>query len=151
MSDSTQPRVNFLPHPFGGMVAAKEDIERVIGGHRSIDPAVFNLDVCGSRMLVIRDEPDATYGESKIIIPETARKDPVGAGWVVAVGSEVGVGTSPHPHGIRLEQPFEILGHRIVFGLWSGRELIVGPRDGGFETEFWMLTDRDVLAVDWNE
>ncbi len=123
--------------------------ERCTGNARTFDPRVFKLAPCGSRILLVREEEVTKVGH--VIIPDTtALKNPPGAGYIIAVGDMVGAGTSPHPHGVRCDNPAELLYKRIIFGMFSGAEFHTQSyKDGGFATAYWLLTDRDVWFVDW--
>lgn len=121
------------------------------GDKREFDPRVFQMTPSGSRILVAREEAPEEFGDSGLIVPENVRQqNPPGAGWVIGVGDMVGKGTAPHPHGIRCLSPKDLLYKRIIFGMYGLNELVTQPyRDGGFETRFWVLTERDIWFVDW--
>lgn len=123
------------------------------GERRSFDQRVFQMTPTGSRLMVVREKAPGEFGDTGIVIPESVQlKNPVGAGYVVSVGDMVGQGTAPHPHGVRCDSPRDLLYKRIVFGMYSGSEFITQAyRDGGFETVFWVLTERDIWFVDWSE
>ena len=125
--------------------------ERITGNARKFDPRVFEYSPCGSRLLLVRDEQVTKLGSGLIIPDNTTAKNPPGSGYVIAVGDMVGQGTSPHPHGIRLTSPESLLYKRVIFGMFSGVEYITQPyHDGGFCTEYWINTDRDLFFVDWS-
>lgn len=146
--------VRYERTPWGGYVANQEDIEIIISAaanrERKLDPRVFKLAFVGSRMLIIRDLPQEEFGS--IIIPSSvAEKEPPGAGWIVAIGDKVGTGSSPHPHGVYVPDeayPSALLGRRVLFGMWSGKELNLNAVERGPETKFWVTTDRDIWAID---
>ena len=121
------------------------------GSDRKFDPRIFNMSPCGSRMLIVREEAAETVGTSNLIVPKIVQeRNPPGAGYIVAVGDMVGRGTAPHPHGVRCNEPSELLYRRIIFGMYSGNEFVTQPyKDGGFATKYWIMTDRDVWFIDW--
>ena len=129
--------------------AFEEMYERRTGETRTFDPQVFKYGGCGSRLLLVRDKNVSEVGG--LFVPDNIQqKNPPGSGFVISVGDMVGQGTSPHPHGIRCEHPSNLLYQHIVFGMFSGNEYITKPyRDGGFVTEYWVMTDRDIWFVDW--
>lgn len=134
---------------WSGVPEVMENRLKAAGQPGNLDPRVYDLALCGSRILLVREESEKEYGN--ILIPDSVRvKNPPGAGYVVAVGNTVGQGTSPHPHGISLDHPSDLLYHRIVFGMYSGSEFITNAAEGGWQTHYWIMTDRDVWMVDWN-
>lgn len=124
----------------------EEMLERKTGRAKKLDPRVYDLSMTGSRLLLIRDDPDEEYGG--VIIPTTvAIKDPPGAGWVIAVGPLVGSGSSPHPHGVRCDEADDMLYKHIIFGMYTGSAFTTNPTERGWHGLFWIMTDRDVWMV----
>lgn len=97
----------------------QDQAEAVIG--RKLPTELFQFVPLGHRIVVVREKPKTMHG--KLHIParsQTARA----AGWVVAVGPDVGKGI-PNWVG-RWPWPREqLLGAHIVFGAYAGQALMI--------------------------
>lgn len=150
----------------GAFVCDTELLTEVIqgathGASRLIDKKIEKMDITGARIVILRDVLDTEWTSTpedptapRIVIPATtAQKDPPGSGWVVSVGPAVGKNpmAAGHPYPVSLEHPVNLLYRHVIMGMYSGKELKTDNlRQGGFETDFLVMTDRDIWAVDHN-
>lgn len=137
------------------LVCNKETLEKLISigvkVPRKLDPRIFKLYPAGARMLIVKDLPVEEYGDSGIVIPPiVAEKDPPATGWVLSVGPMAGIGQAAHPYGLQVHNPADLLYRRVMFGIHVGRTVRTDFKSNLYETEFWLLTDRDIWVVDYN-
>lgn len=131
-----------------GFTANRFDAEKLLG--RELDPRLFQLNVLGHRMVVLRDSV-AELRESGIYIPNSAAERlqaGMGRGTVLAVGPLCGSTGAPHPTGLLCDLPEDALLLSVIFFQWAGKVLKEGDMDSEFGGDVVVLTDRDIQAID---
>lgn len=128
-------------HPDGSAILDRAEVLTLTG--QLIDEDYFTHWPFGHYLNVVVDLAPAKYGD--IILPDGGRER-ISAGYVIAVGPLVGTG-SPYPGGPSLNQPADLLGRRVVFGLSQGSVLRADLTERGGEV--LMLTD--MMLRNWDE
>lgn len=118
---------------------------------RTLPDEVWELHLTGFRILVA-PEPVGERHKGLLWKPRSAVEREslaMGAGWVIAVGPEVGSTPQAPPAGaLNCPHPVDILGAKVVFRAYSGANLKTSEEDTEFGGQFSLLvlTDRDILA-----
>jgi len=119
-----------------------------LGGR--IPPKLLQSTLLGHR-IIIAIEPAEKVSPGGIIIPDAAR-DSGGAGFIIAIGQDVGAGTGGYdpwfPDAETREAWFKeqrnLLGSHIVYGKFALWSLRMDLRDRDFETNFGIIHAKDV-------
>ena len=113
--------------------------ERLFG--EAIHPAIASFVPFGRRLVVMREEPLRMYA-GVIHIPENAVEIPA-RGWVIAVGNSVGSPWDPGAPvlGIVPLSPVQLLGCKVLFGMYAGQALLTGDTGEDAYTSRYMILD----------
>jgi len=150
--DLSHPNQASLPTG-GGLVEGftlslplRERLARRIG--RELPPEVWAYHPQGFRLLVAPEPVSERVG--LLWKPRTTidrQKLQAGAGWVIAVGPLVGSGGNTLAGSVLCPHPSVLLGHHVLFKMYSGTDLRISEEEEEFSGSLLMLTDRDILAV----
>jgi len=96
-----------------------------------------NIQPLGDRVLLKREEKEATKSAGGIIIPDTAQKEKSKIGTVLAVGPG-----RINDHGALIEMSVKP-GSRVIFNAGWDNEVDMGDKD----EEYFLVKESDILAV----
>jgi len=120
-----------------------EDITR-----QKIAPRVLDWIPQGTRMLVLEDKKDEKVGSLWMTEEHQSYERP-GSGFIIGVGDQCGITTSPGPAGsFHCNSPSDMLGRHVMFGKSLGKEFQLGVYTGDYESDILFLTPYDIWAID---
>lgn len=96
-----------------------------------------NIQPLGDRVLLKREEKEATKSAGGIIIPDTAQKEKSKIGTVLAVGPG-----RTNDHGTLIPMAVKP-GSRVIFNAGWDNEVDMGEKD----EEYFLVKESDILAV----
>jgi len=103
----------------------------------------------GGRLIVVKDPVPKQIGRI-ILHPDQRNMNSMGSGWIIAAGPEAGRIPLAPISNMRVENPQDLLGLHIMFGVASGKIMRFSVFDSEYESEIICVSPVDVWAVDMN-
>lgn len=119
---------------------------------RPLPEAVFDVQMQGHRLLVAQDKVSemarGIIHKPKSTVDEEQRSS--GSGYIVSVGPLCGQDGAPHPVGIVCDNPYDLLGKHVYYGMHAGKVFRTDDDDEeyGGKVHLIILTDRDIQGID---